>query len=158
MKRASRIHSGRRISGFTLIELMVVVLTISVLAAIAVPTYQVQVRKGRRTDAKTALLDLAAREERYYAASNGYTSDTGLLGYATATGSTNWTTIPAVGSGYYQVSVTSTATTFTASASVVSGTPQVNDTACQYFSVDNTGTQMAGTSSSTAATGSTCWQ
>ena len=52
--------------GFSLIELMVVVVIVGVLASIAYPSYRDQVRKTRRADAKSALLDAAAKMERYY--------------------------------------------------------------------------------------------
>jgi type IV pilus assembly protein PilE len=48
--------------GFTLVELMVVIVIASILMAIAIPSYKTSIRKSRRTDAKTALLDLAGRE------------------------------------------------------------------------------------------------
>jgi len=48
-------------AGFTLVELMIVVVIASILLAIAVPSYMTQVRESRRTEAKTALLDLAGR-------------------------------------------------------------------------------------------------
>jgi len=48
--------------GFTLVELMVVIVIASILMAIAIPSYKNSIRKSRRTDAKTALLDLAGRE------------------------------------------------------------------------------------------------
>jgi type IV pilus assembly protein PilE len=60
-------RSGRRLgvtAGFTLIELMVTLAIAAILLSIVVPTYQAQVRKSRRTEAKTAILDFAAREER----------------------------------------------------------------------------------------------
>ena len=57
--------AARRNRGFTLIELMVVVVIATILLGIAVPSYMSQVRQSRRTEAKTALLDLAGREERF---------------------------------------------------------------------------------------------
>ena len=51
--------------GFTLIELMVVVAIATILFAIAIPSYVTYIRQSRRTEAKTAVLDLAGREERY---------------------------------------------------------------------------------------------
>ena len=48
----------RRVAGFTLVELMVTILIGAILLAIAVPTYQAQIRKSRRTEARNAVLDL----------------------------------------------------------------------------------------------------
>lgn len=58
--------------GFTLIELMVTFLIISVLAAIAYPQYQEHVRKARRAEVATALIEGAQRLERYYSAHASY--------------------------------------------------------------------------------------
>ena len=50
--------------GFTLVELAVVMVVAAILVAIAIPGYTSYMRKARRTDAKAALLGLAALEER----------------------------------------------------------------------------------------------
>jgi prepilin-type N-terminal cleavage/methylation domain-containing protein len=63
---------GSRSGGFTLIELMIVVVVIGILAAIAYPSYQEHVRKARRADAQTALLELAQFMERHYTANGKY--------------------------------------------------------------------------------------
>ena len=59
--------------GFTLVELMIVVVIIGILGAIAYPSYQAQVRQARRTDAEGALMTLAQYMERHYTLNNVYT-------------------------------------------------------------------------------------
>jgi len=58
--------------GFTLIELMIVVVIVAILAAIAIPSYQRYVYRSRRPDGKDLLIRLAQAEERYYATHNSY--------------------------------------------------------------------------------------
>jgi type IV pilus assembly protein PilE len=143
-------------SGFSLIELMVVVVIIAILGSIAVPAYNSSVRKSRRTEAKTALSDLAAREERYYATQNVYSSSPAALAY----GSAPW---PVSVGSYYSISnvavTAATATTpggYTLQISPSSGSPQLQDASCQLFQLDQTGKQSSqdsgGNDSST-----TCW-
>ena len=58
---------GKRSSqGFTLIELMITVAIIGIIASIAYPSYQEQVRKTRRANAQSDLDELASVLERYY--------------------------------------------------------------------------------------------
>jgi len=58
--------------GLTLIELLIVILIIGILAAIAVPMYTSFLQRGRRADAKTALLQVRASQEMWRGENGGY--------------------------------------------------------------------------------------
>jgi type IV pilus assembly protein PilE len=58
--------------GFTLIELMIVVTVVGIIAAIAYPSYAEAVLKGRRAQARTAILELLQQQERYMTQNNSY--------------------------------------------------------------------------------------
>jgi type IV pilus assembly protein PilE len=134
--------------GFSLLELLVTVAVISILATIAVTSYSSQVQKSRRTEAKSALLDLAGREERLFSTTNTYSSDELNLGYATV--STPMTNM-AFGNNYYQLTAVATATTYTLTATPVGA--QAGDTTCGSFSVNQLGVQTVSGTSTVAA----CW-
>ncbi|HKS70272.1 MAG TPA: type IV pilin protein [Ktedonobacterales bacterium] len=155
----------RPAAGFTLIELMIVLVIATILVAIAIPMYEHQIQESRRTEAKTALLDLAGREQRYFSVQNNFTTSFGDLGYAAAGSSPPSVT---VGSGYYSVTVSVPAAapdpqaaniaapSFSFTATPVAGSPQANDTACASFTVDSIGYQSAQNSGSSDNT-ATCW-
>lgn len=60
--------------GFTLVELMIVVVVVAVLAAIALPAYDEQSKRGRRADGKAFIMDIASRQERFYTQYSSYTN------------------------------------------------------------------------------------
>ncbi len=143
--------------GFTLIELMVTVAIVGILATIAVEAYTSEVQKSRRTDARTALLDLAGREEKLYSVTNAYSESPAQLGYGTAA-----TFAPpiSVGSNYYDVAVVvpdpnqpTVPESYLITATPVAGGPQVNDTQCTTLTLNQLGVQ----SSTGSATAATCW-
>jgi type IV pilus assembly protein PilE len=126
---------ARRHTGFSLIELMIVV-------AIAIPSYQNQVRKSRRASAKTALLDVAGREERFYATNNYYPASLSSVGYTVdGTGAVQ---VPNnTNEDYYGVTLTLNtppATGYTATAAPVGD--QTKDS-CGTYSVTDLGVQSA---------------
>ncbi len=59
-------------AGFTLIELMVVLVITGVLMAVAVPSYQAHMRRGYRAEAMAALLELQHFMERHYSVYGRY--------------------------------------------------------------------------------------
>jgi type IV pilus assembly protein PilE len=142
------------VAGFTLIELMVTLVIATILLTVAIPGYQSFIRKSRRTEAKTAVLDLAGREETLFSTKNVYSAVAADVGY---------TVLPSpVASGYYTISVAVTAAaagvapTFTVTAVPSAGSTQLQDTACQSFTVDQLGNQTA-LDSGGADNTPTCW-
>ncbi|MFE8645938.1 type IV pilin protein [Sphingomonas sp. NCPPB 2930] len=68
------------VRGFTLIELMIVVAVVAILASIAYPSYTESVRKGRRAQARAALVELMQQQERYMTQRNTYLAFTNVAG------------------------------------------------------------------------------
>ncbi len=68
------VRVSRSVDGFTLIELMLVVAIVAILSAIALPSYDEYVRRGRRADAQAQLLQVAQYLERHYTTHGNYGS------------------------------------------------------------------------------------
>jgi type IV pilus assembly protein PilE len=105
----------RRVRGFTLIELMIVVLVIAVLASLAMSGYTKQIRKSRRAEARQALSDLALRQEKFRSNHTAY----GTCNEVSGTDSTLTTNCANYNANlkYYTVAVTaSSATGYTMTA------------------------------------------
>ncbi len=164
MLAQTQTYKGKPAAGFTLIELMVTVAIVSILATIATTSYQSQVMKSRRTDARSAILDLAGREEKLFSTTNQYSNSPAALGYgAAATFPAPPSGIPVGSSGtdYYNVSVVTpdtitqggAANTYIVVATPIAGTAQAGDTTCASLSVTQLGLQ----SSSGSGTAATCW-
>ena len=148
MRRQSK--PPRTISGgFTLIELMVAVAVVAILGTIAMASYTSQIQKSRRTDARSAVMDLAGREEKLFSTTNAYSGVPSDLGYGGVAAVFPIT----VGSGYYQVSVAvpNPPISYVITATAIGS--QANDTKCTSLSVDQLGSQTS-TGTETAAT---CW-
>ena len=69
----------RQRNGFTLIELMVVVVVIGILASLAIPLYRDYTRSSKEAEAKSLLRQIYTLEERYQARTDSYTLDLALL-------------------------------------------------------------------------------
>lgn len=145
---------GALSGGFTLIELMITVGIVAILATIAAAAYTSEVQKSRRTDARTALMDLAGREEKLFSVTNAYTSSLSTLGYAAGAAAS-----VVVGSGYYSVTVASPDTvnqpgvtnSYLITATAIGA--QASDTSCSTLTVNQLGVQ----GSTGTASAATCW-
>lgn len=72
-------RTPRRARGFTLVELMVVVVIAGIISAVAYPAYTKQVLRGKRADAQTVMMQAAQFMQRWYSAKNTYELDENKL-------------------------------------------------------------------------------
>ena len=129
--RSNRFANRRAAAGFTLVEMVIVVLIISVLAAIAYPAYQDSVVKARRNAAKACVMEASQFLERFYTTNNlTYVGGPAAwTGCAAGTDVTNHYTVTPVAAGPRAYTVTA----------VPRALQLVKDTQCGTLSINNTG-------------------
>ena len=130
------INTRRHKGGFTLIELMITVAVVAILATIALPSYALFMKKSRRGDAESTLMDIAQRQQQYLLDTRTYAPDVVTLN----------TTIPADVLAYYTIQICATTApcavpggappTFAIIATPIAGSSQAGDFT---LTLDNTG-------------------
>lgn len=137
--------------GFTLIEIMIVVVIIAILAAIAYPSYQESVRKSRRADARAVLLEAAQFMERRYTENlaAGYAAVTQANLTAARLGSSP----KGGGSPYYNIQLVTAANPPAFTLSAVPQGVQASDV-CGTLTLTNAGVKGQGP----AKTVNECWR
>lgn len=102
--------------GLSLIEIMYVLVIAAILAAVAIPSYQDYVKRGRRSDAVIALERVANEQEQFYFDHHRYTS------------SFNSLNIPDVSpDGFYNLTITQVEAAYVATATPDAGGSQQGD-------------------------------
>ena len=110
-------RGDKRNKGFSLIEVMVTMAIVALAASIAYPSFVETIRKARRADATTTLLDLHLAQEKYRANNPTYAANLADLGMTSASNE-----------GYYTVAIAAAAAnSFSATASPAAGTAQASD-------------------------------
>ena len=133
-------------SGFTLIELMIVLAIVGILAMVAYPSYMESVKRGQRSSARTSLLEAQQFMERFYAANSRYTTDE--AGSVSPTLPARLLAVPAE-APRYNLSVVATLNGYTLTA-----TPTGTDI-CGDLTLTHTGVKGRSASEPTVAE---CWR
>lgn len=146
-------RSTQRVStGFTLVELLIVMVIIGILSAIAIPAYRSYVLRSRREEATSVLLRIQTAEEKFFLQNNAYTANLaaappGGLGLSATTDN-----------GYYDLALalTNGGAGFTAKATPNATGGQTDDNKCASFTIDQTGAKTATGTDPTP--NQTCWR
>lgn len=132
-----------KVKGFTLIELMITVAILGIIASIALPSYFEHVKRTARTEAITALLDAANKQEQFFVDNRQYITTLANLGVSATTEN-----------NFYKISVVvdNDAGTFAFTATPAAG-PVLQDGECATLTISDTGLKT----STGSASASTCW-
>jgi type IV pilus assembly protein PilE len=134
--------------------LMIVVAVIGILAAIGYPSYMDQVRRSNRAEGKSALMNAAALQEKFFSNRNTYTTSMVDLGLGSTAASYS------TEKGYYAISAAACAggtiaTCYLLTAQKQGG--QNGDTKCATMTLTNTGVKGGSGAQCDCATSATCW-
>jgi type IV pilus assembly protein PilE len=144
--------------GFTLIELMIVVAVIGILAAIAIPSYQDSILKGKRAEGRAALTELLLQQERYMTQSNSYCAFSNSAGTTAVVA--GCTTVPfktfsgdTLAQTSYYLSASACTSTTIKECVVVTATPVKSDPEAGDLQILSSGTKTC-----TGSKPSVCWK
>jgi len=131
-------HPGRR-NGFTLIELMIVVVIIGILASMAIPRFMRASAKAKQTEAKSVLKQIYVMESAYFQEKECYYPSDGSSVTLQPGVSMPPLCVEIMLPAYYSYTVTGTTTTFSATAGSKRATGLDDDPTLDIWSIDQTG-------------------
>lgn len=117
-------------TGFTLVEVMVVLAILVIIASITLPAYQKHIIETRRSDAYIALSLAASEQERLYAITGHYTSDINMIGGSESP------------ENFYTLSVHVVNGNYTLTANTAEDNMQIKDLPCLTITLDYLGVKL----------------
>ena len=139
-------------NGFTLIEMMIVLIILGVLIMVALPAYQNSVIKSNRVAGRGVLMDLASRQEQFFINNKSYTNSLTDLGLPADYYVDNQAERVALADAIYQINLS----TVGGNGYTLSAVPlnrQTKDTQCQSLTLNGIGQKTE----SGTLTASECW-
>lgn len=110
-----------RMRGYSLIELMIVIVILGILASVILPIYREHVRESRRSEARAAIEEIRNLEYEFFGNTKRYGS-IAELGYPAQTPG-----------NHYQLAINSSAQRFSATATAINN--QLSDLNCRVFTL-----------------------
>lgn len=141
-------------NGFSLLELSITLMVFSIVIFIALPAYQQQLYKSRRTDAQASLISLQLAQEQYRASCLQYATTLANDSNCNPDGHYTLSASSISANHYYQLSIQSATSTSYLLAATTTGV-QIGDTHCQTLFIDQSGTKTAHSGNGQIATD--CW-
>ncbi|MFL2547134.1 MAG: type IV pilin protein [Candidatus Rariloculaceae bacterium] len=125
--------------GFTLVELLIVIVVVAILGLVAMPSYRQYSIRAQRTEAKTALLRLHANQERFYLQNNSFSADPVALGFPLGMSENGVYTIaiPVADTNTFEATATPTP------GGGTNGRSMTMDGECTQFAIDANGLKTA---------------
>jgi type IV pilus assembly protein PilE len=117
--------------GFTLIELMVTVAIAAILASVALPSFEAQLHKARRTDALVATMLTQAAQERFRSSASGYAASLAEIGMPARSAA-----------GHYSLAIAAHDATGYELVAAATGA-QARDLACRFMKLTSTGMNVS---------------
>jgi len=137
-----------RAKGFSLIELMIVLVILAIIVVIAIPVYNAQITSSRRDEGITMLLHTAIKQEQFYLDHKVYSDDMTDLGFAV-----NPSPTP---KGFYEISTTIVNLGQNFSLTATRKKAQTSDAECGDLTLNSFGIKSANLATN-ADPGGNCW-
>jgi len=160
------LQNKTKMKGFTLLELVMVMVVIAILTSIAIPSYLSQIQKARRSDAMDSVLDCAAAQARFFSTQSPSTYFDQTVAVDSGFCNSDGTNLGSK-EQYYRLTVANnnpancttngTLWCFNITAAPAPGSGQLDDDQCQTFRVDHRGNRTATDDGGNDST-DVCWR